>query len=90
MSYNKLLYCCFRSQQVIIFGELSKWVIMSPQRVTSIIQTTDDLQMNLAGSVDEEIIITFQINGVMRNIVCIMGESGTSTLSLKDHQCVGK
>ena len=84
----RYVLCICRSEEVIILGELNKWVVMSPQRITSITLSTDDIQMSLTGAINEQVNMSFQVSGKMTSILCVMGKSGTSSLSLKDHQCV--
>ena len=63
-----------------IIGEQSKWVAVSPQRVLSIEQTTDSLQIYLQGGVDERIEFSLLINGSLKKAQCNFNPTGSAKI----------
>ncbi|XP_067662767.1 uncharacterized protein [Haliotis asinina] len=75
-----------QGKQVLIQGELSKWVPMSPQRVTDI-NIGDDIIISLNGAAAESVVFWFNVNGVSSPVVCNLGPVGSATLSFNQQTC---
>ncbi|KAK7089407.1 hypothetical protein V1264_024716 [Littorina saxatilis] len=71
---------------VVLLGELSKLVPVSPQRIISI-DVGDDITMKLQGVPDESIDITFSVDSRLQTIGCAFGSSRMATLQLNARKC---
>ncbi|XP_067661072.1 uncharacterized protein [Haliotis asinina] len=75
-------------KQVLIQGELDKWVPMSPQRVTDI-NIADDITISLSGGVHETVSFWFNEDGKSSPVTCTLGAGGTASLSFTAGTCRG-
>ncbi|XP_070579108.1 uncharacterized protein [Ptychodera flava] len=78
------------SRKVLMLGELTKWVKMSPQRVLDIGIYTGDIDIILQGAVNEVIEFTVVYTDDLttpHQIKCTIGESGRSQMHLSNEQC---
>ncbi|XP_046547852.1 uncharacterized protein LOC124257767 isoform X1 [Haliotis rubra] len=75
-------------KQVLIQGELDKWVPMSPQRVTDI-NIADDITINLTGAAHETVSFWFNVDGKSSPVTCTLGAAGLATLSFTAGTCRG-
>ena len=71
----------------MLYGELNKWVPMSPKRVTRITVASDDLVVTLTGGAMEIVTFTYAVGGQMYNTDCVMSAAGTATLSVANRRC---
>lgn len=67
---------------IAIYGEHDKFVPMSPQRITDIIYTEDDLFLEVTGVSGEKVTISYILDGQLKNITQVFSMSGTQRLSL--------
>ncbi|XP_064616666.1 uncharacterized protein LOC135480695 [Liolophura sinensis] len=73
--------------QVYLLGELSKWVPMSPQRVTNI-EIAEDVYVTLVGAVDETVEFSFGEDFSKVNTVsCNLGPSGSAIVAHVAKSC---
>ncbi|XP_050403537.2 uncharacterized protein LOC126819480 [Patella vulgata] len=75
------------SPEIVILGELSKWVPVSPQRVQEINQS-DDIIITITGKQSESVTFSFSVDGVIRSINCVLGSSGTAQIYVRAMSCV--
>ncbi|XP_067661068.1 uncharacterized protein [Haliotis asinina] len=75
-------------KQVLIQGELDKWVPMSPQRVTAI-NIADDITISLTGAAYETVSFWFNVDGKSSPVTCTLGAAGLATLSFTAGLCRG-
>ncbi|XP_046547865.1 uncharacterized protein LOC124257770 isoform X1 [Haliotis rubra] len=75
-------------KQVLIQGELDKWVPMSPQRVTAI-NIADDITISLTGAAHETASFWFNVDGKSSPVICTLGAAGLATLSFTAGTCRG-
>ncbi|XP_046547851.1 uncharacterized protein LOC124257766 [Haliotis rubra] len=75
-------------KQVLIQGELDKWVPMSPQRVTGI-NIADDITISLTGAAHETVSFWFNVDGKSSPVTCTLGAGGLATLSFSAGTCRG-
>ncbi|XP_055954459.1 uncharacterized protein LOC126814885 [Patella vulgata] len=75
------------SPEVVILGELSKWVPVSPQRVQEISQS-DDIIITITGKQSESVTFSFSVDGVIRSINCVLGSSGTAQIHVEAMKCL--
>ncbi|XP_046547847.1 uncharacterized protein LOC124257764 isoform X1 [Haliotis rubra] len=75
-------------KQVLIQGELDKWVPMSPQRVTDI-NIADDITISLTGAAHETVSFWFNVDGKSSSVTCTLGAGGLATLSFTAGSCRG-
>ncbi|XP_071096650.1 uncharacterized protein [Haliotis cracherodii] len=75
-------------KQVLIQGELDKWVPMSPQRVTDI-NVADDITISLTGAAYETVKFWFNVDGVSSPLTCTLGPGGQAILSFTAGACRG-
>ncbi|XP_071096653.1 uncharacterized protein [Haliotis cracherodii] len=73
-------------KQVLIQGELDKWVPMSPQRVTDI-NVADDITISLTGAARETVQFWFNVDGVSSPLTCTLGPGGQAILSFTAGAC---
>ncbi|XP_076436393.1 uncharacterized protein LOC143275932 isoform X2 [Babylonia areolata] len=69
-------------QEVILLGELEKWVPVSPQRVHQIRKTPLSLTLTLRGQVGETVTLTYLKDGVLRNVTVVMDSAGQGTVRI--------
>ena len=78
----------FRSDLILLLGETSKWVPLSPKRVKSIIQTEIDVFVKIQGAINEH--VKFKVfsktNGV-HSIDCNLGLTGQVEISVLNKSC---
>ncbi|KAL3880433.1 hypothetical protein ACJMK2_032671 [Sinanodonta woodiana] len=73
--------------EILIYGEVNKWVPMSPERVQEVL-VSDDIEIHLQGSAGEEVTFAFFVNGVFTpNIHCTIGNDGTAILRFNSLNC---
>ncbi|XP_067662761.1 uncharacterized protein [Haliotis asinina] len=77
----------FGGHQVLIQGELDKWVPMSPQRVVDINVDSNDITVRIAGAESEQVLFWFNTDGVSQRIGCFISETGFATISYKQMGC---
>ena len=78
----------YRGQRLVLYGELSKWVVMSPQRVTSIVLSSDDVLVRLAGSTAREtVVFTFLLDSELHHVRCRTSGAGFVVVSVILHRC---
>ncbi|XP_048777941.2 uncharacterized protein LOC125681766 isoform X2 [Ostrea edulis] len=65
---------------IVIFGEISKWVPMSPERVTNIVHAEINMRVGIRGKPGEDVTMAFLINNSTRQSKCRIGSSGTAML----------
>ncbi|XP_071115649.1 uncharacterized protein [Haliotis cracherodii] len=78
----------FNGKQVLIQGELDKWVPMSPQRVTGI-NIADDITISLTGAAKEKVSFWFNVDGKSTPVACTLGAGGLATLRFTAGACLG-
>ncbi|XP_050411208.2 uncharacterized protein LOC126825587 [Patella vulgata] len=85
--YHTSMQFSLSDRNVIIYGEFSKWVPMSRNRVISFTVGTNDIQLELQGAYMEMVTFLFfeDMNPVY--VKCQIGNSGRATMSLVDRQC---
>lgn len=67
---------------IAIYGEHDKFVPMSPQRITDIIYTENDMVLEVAGVASENVTISYLMDGQLKHITQVFSSSGTSMISL--------
>ncbi|XP_046561028.1 uncharacterized protein LOC124270049 [Haliotis rubra] len=77
----------YGGHQVLIQGELDKWVPMSPQRVVDINFDSSDIIVRIAGGANEIVNFSFNTDGVSKSLQCDLGDSGYATISYKAWGC---
>ncbi|XP_056012995.1 uncharacterized protein LOC125653189 [Ostrea edulis] len=65
---------------IVIFGEISKWVSMSPERVTNIVHAEINMRVGIRGKPGEDVTMAFLINNSTRQSTCRIDSSGTAML----------
>jgi len=88
---------CYRSEEFFIYGELDKWVPVSPQRINRIatIHTKDssgaehaDVELHLRGGPKEQVVISVgRSDGPIVAISCVMSVDGAAKLSVARERC---
>ena len=78
---------CFRDQRLCILGELSKLVPVSPQRVSQIQTSDDDVLITLTGPPGET--VHFYVYYAGRNVrfTCVIRGDGAATISVAAEKC---
>ncbi|ESO98846.1 hypothetical protein LOTGIDRAFT_231210 [Lottia gigantea] len=61
------------NHKIVILGEISKWVPVSPQRVTQINQDSNELTIDITGQPGESVPFYFNIDGQTNTINCALG-----------------
>ncbi|VDI03427.1 Hypothetical predicted protein [Mytilus galloprovincialis] len=67
---------------IAIYGEHDKFVPMSPQRVTDIIYTEDDMVLQLVGVPSEKVVVSYLLDGMQKNVTTVFSTSRTAHISL--------
>ena len=82
-----VLYLFARSQPLVILGELSKLVHMSPQRVISLQYATDDVSLTIKGKPGELVTFYFRYAVSPVKIQCTISGLGTAVISWAKQSC---
>ncbi|XP_071115644.1 uncharacterized protein [Haliotis cracherodii] len=80
----------FQGHQVLIQGELDKWVPMSPQRVVDINVDVSDINVRIAGGANEIVNFWFNTDGVSKGLTCDINDSGFASISYKSWGCTSE
>lgn len=80
------LFCLNRKSQVVILGEIGKWVPLSTQRVRNV-SYGSDVTLTLKGSTNEEVTMFFMVDEHVTSITCMIGASGVARLYLNAKLC---
>nr|XP_006815625.1 PREDICTED: uncharacterized protein LOC102804514 [Saccoglossus kowalevskii] len=78
------------NRSVLLLGELSKWVKMSPQRVIDIITYSADIVLTLQGGVGEHIEFTLVYTDDLKTpqvVKCVFPESGKMQMHISNKKC---
>ena len=75
------------SHEVVLYGELNKWVSMSPQRVHDIARGLNDIEVVLKGAFREWIKFSYRLDGVMQHVDCYTGLDGRVKLQIVSGRC---
>lgn len=76
------------SNPIALLGELDKFVPISPQRVSDISITTNDIKIELKGETGEKVTFTVWYNGTYNEYLCIIGKDSSATISLLRNVCL--
>ena len=68
-------------------GELSKYVPVSPQRISSIEITSDEISLTLTGASNELVLFYYYANSNVRKAKCVIGPSLQAQLLLSSGKC---
>ena len=72
---------------MLLLGETSKWVPMSPKRVSGITLTTHDIQVTLNGGARENVKFMVLYGESVIEFYCQMSKAGTALLSVASSTC---
>ena len=83
----------FSGKDLVIYGEMDKWVPMSRQRVKNIetrggVGNIDNVKMEIEGAVGETVNFYMSWGGEMIEFKCEFYEGGTRIIDLKDRSCI--
>ncbi|XP_072031491.1 uncharacterized protein [Amphiura filiformis] len=73
-----------RNNTVLILGELSKWVKVSPDRITDISLTQEALSLSMTGAANEKVTMAFMLNMKSMSVTCTFPESRKVILKVVD------
>ena len=79
---------CFRGWELILLGELNKWVPMSPGRIKEIRTTLDEIYVTLSGGAFERVTFSHSANGTVVHTDCVLSASGSANLSVLKELCI--
>ena len=74
----------YSNNTVLILGELSKWVKVSPDRITDISLKPENLAVSMTGAPNEKVTITFMFNGKPLHATCVIPESKKVVVKVMD------
>ncbi|CAH1778788.1 unnamed protein product [Owenia fusiformis] len=74
--------------EILIIGELDKTVRMSPQRVTNINVTPNDIEIHIKGSYQESVRFVYTRNGHAFDITCVLPMSGKTVIDPILNMCI--
>lgn len=72
----------------MILGELSKWVPVSPMRVTRMTLSSEDVQVFLSGAPGEAVEFSYLADTKMTRVNCVMSSAGTAKIFLGRMKCL--
>ena len=90
MYFVIIMYTCNCSfaGDVVLMGELSKYVPMSPQRVSSIEVTTADVTLTLEGALGEKVVMYYYATQLqVRSVTCVIGSTLQAKVSVRQQAC---
>lgn len=73
--------------KVAVLGELSKYVPISPQRISAVDVSEEDVVIQLKGANAEKVTMFFLVNNNSVKISCTFDNSMTATMSLTKKAC---
>lgn len=77
----------FRGVDLLLLGETSKWVPMSPKRVRSIEVSSEDVKLILTGGAHETVSFLVLYGQSVIEFYCLLSEAGLAELSLARNTC---
>ncbi len=84
-SNNYIIF--FRKSELLLLGEISKWIAMSPQRVTKISFNHEDFNVFLQGASGETVVFYYVHKSKADSLKCVLSKDGTAWISLADKKC---
>lgn len=75
-------------QELLLYGELSKWVVMATQRISNIAVSSEDVQVELTGAPWEVVIFSLSYGGQFLQVPCIMSNGGRARISVAEGTCI--
>ena len=81
------VYVC-RGQQLVLYGEMSKSVVMSPQRISNIIVSSNDVEVELTGASWEKVVFSLSYGGQLLQMPCLLSSAGRARISVLEGTCV--
>ena len=61
---------------------------MSPQRVSNLDITLEDIYIHLKGAVHEQVEFTWTVDRKWQQMTCTMAQDGTAVLSVMEKRCL--
>lgn len=77
----------FSGEELLLLGELTKYVPVSPQRILNIQWDTADFTLQIRGAAGERVTLTYLLGSQRSEVTCIVSEAGTAVLSIRDGRC---
>ena len=66
----------------VIFGEMDKWVPMSPERVLDIAWTNDTVTAPLQGAANETFDFWYMLGSKIEMVTCSLNSTGSATFKM--------
>jgi len=79
--------CLCSGKKIVLYGELTKWVTMSPNRIKEITQLQSEVLVTLQGASSEHVTFTYSVDGVMVRRECVLSAYGLATLHVVAQRC---
>lgn len=77
----------YRGSTVLLLGDTTKWVPMSPQRVVSITVSAADIHVMLTGAAREKVVFVVLHGQTVYEHICTLSEAGLAELSVARNRC---
>ena len=77
----------FRADELVLLGELSKWIPVSPKRVLDISYDQDDFRVTLTGAAGEVVSFSAVYRQTYLQFHCVLSQAGLAIISFRDTTC---
>ena len=77
----------FRGKELVLHGELDKWVPMSSKRVSRIEVSSKNVELYITGGVGEKVTFTHMYGGQVSMVTCTISQAGGALISIVDNMC---
>ena len=78
----------FSGQELLLFGEMSKWVVMSPRRISNIVVSSDNFHIELTGAPWEKVVFSLSYVGHFVQMSCLMSSAGEARIDVLRGTCL--
>ena len=70
------------SGEVLLYGELSKWVPMSAKRFPAVVQTDGQMQVMVVGGISEKVTFWLSVDNNLKFADCVLSDTGQAVVSI--------
>ena len=77
-----------QDKELVLLGELDKWVPMSSKRISDIAIGTSNVEITINGGVWEKVMFTYIYDGQSFSVSCVMSSAGSAVLSIIGNKCI--
>jgi hypothetical protein len=77
----------FQNRKVVLLGERSKYIPISPQRIADIHLSDSNFIIKITGQQFEEVVFTYAVDGNILKVSCMISMAGTALIDVPNNIC---